>query len=208
MAGTPRTSTPAIPDPPSASLLARLLRPALVAIVGPPNIGKSSLLNALAGRTVALVADAPGTTRDSVGVGLIVDGLLVRYLDTPGLSDTPRDALDAEAQRAAHAVLARADLLLLAADARHPETLASTRALARQALGQDASRPTIEVLLRSDLAHAATMAETDGSASHGTPVATSSRTGQGLSALASAIRTTLLPDAALRDTTPWRFWAS
>jgi hypothetical protein len=196
---TAMTARAALPEHPSASALSRLLRPALVAIVGPPNIGKSSLLNALAGRTVALVADAPGTTRDSVGVGLILDGLLVRYVDTPGLSDTPRDALDAEAQRAAHAMLARTDLLLLAADARHPETLAPMR----QRLAHAGAAPAMEVLLRGDLASGATFAAAgDG------PIMTSSHRGDGLAALARAIRTMLLPDAALRDGTPWRFWSS
>ncbi len=48
-------------------VLRRLIDPPLVVAIGPPNIGKSSLLNALAGRSVALVADEAGTTRDHVG---------------------------------------------------------------------------------------------------------------------------------------------
>lgn len=59
-----------------------------VAIVGPPNAGKSSLLNRIAQRELALVSDIPGTTRDIIELHTELDGLAVTFLDTAGLRDT------------------------------------------------------------------------------------------------------------------------
>jgi tRNA modification GTPase len=63
-----------------------------VALVGPPNAGKSSLLNALLGRDRAIVSPVPGTTRDVVDGTIALAGVPVRLLDTAGL-DVPRDAV-------------------------------------------------------------------------------------------------------------------
>lgn len=76
-----------------------------VAIVGPPNVGKSSLLNALAGREAAITSDTPGTTRDVLELPYDLDGLPVRFLDTAGLRETV-DAVEEEGVRRA---LTRAD---------------------------------------------------------------------------------------------------
>ncbi|MCA9287368.1 MAG: 50S ribosome-binding GTPase, partial [Phycisphaerales bacterium] len=122
-----RWRTPgAASDPARDRVLNRLLDPPLVAAVGPPNIGKSTLCNALAGRSVAIVADEAGTTRDHVGVLIDVHGLVVRYLDTPGLgtgsllarADAPPEEAAAVdiTRRALHA----ADLILRCADATAP----------------------------------------------------------------------------------------
>ena len=64
-----------------------------VAIVGPPNIGKSTLLNALAGRDAALTSDIAGTTRDVIEVRMDLNGLPVSFLDTAGLRETS-DAIE------------------------------------------------------------------------------------------------------------------
>jgi tRNA modification GTPase len=76
-----------------------------VVILGAPNAGKSSLLNALARREAAIVSDIPGTTRDVVEVRLVLGGHVVWVSDTAGLRDTG-DAIEAEGVRRA---LARAD---------------------------------------------------------------------------------------------------
>ncbi len=59
-----------------------------MAIVGRPNVGKSSLFNALLGRDRAIVSPHPGTTRDTIEVRLDIDGLLLRIIDTAGIRAT------------------------------------------------------------------------------------------------------------------------
>ena len=66
-----------------------------VAIVGTPNVGKSSLFNALVGAARAIVTDVPGTTRDLVTEVVDLDGLRVTLVDTAGLRETS-DAVEAE----------------------------------------------------------------------------------------------------------------
>jgi len=84
-----------------------------IAILGPPNAGKSSLLNALADRDIAITSPLPGTTRDVLEAQLDFDGLPVIVLDTAGLRDA-RDALEAEGIERAKAAGAQADLILWA----------------------------------------------------------------------------------------------
>ncbi len=86
-----------------------------VVIAGPPNAGKSSLLNALARRDVAIVTDVAGTTRDILEVYLDLDGYAVRLCDTAGLRDSD-DVVEAEGMRRARALLEEADLILSLSD--------------------------------------------------------------------------------------------
>jgi tRNA modification GTPase len=80
-----------------------------IAIIGPPNAGKSSLLNALAQREAAIVSDIPGTTRDVVEVRLVLSGFPVWIADTAGLREAA-DAIEAEGVRRALARAEEADL--------------------------------------------------------------------------------------------------
>lgn len=94
----------------------RALRDGLtVVIAGPPNAGKSSLLNALAGHDAAIVTELPGTTRDVLREEIVVDGLPVHVMDTAGLRDTG-DTIESEGVRRARAAIARADLVLYVMD--------------------------------------------------------------------------------------------
>ncbi|KQT42915.1 tRNA modification GTPase TrmE [Aureimonas sp. Leaf454] len=86
-----------------------------VVIAGRPNAGKSSLLNALADRDVAIVSDRPGTTRDLIDVTLDLGGLPVRLTDTAGLRES-EDSLETEGIARAQAAMAQADLVLLLSD--------------------------------------------------------------------------------------------
>ena len=101
-----------------------------VALVGPPNVGKSSLLNALAGRDAAIVTDVPGTTRDIVEVSLIVAGQAVVLADTAGLREAG-DAIEAEGVRRARAWAETADLRIGVADLSRPGTIEPAKALLR-----------------------------------------------------------------------------
>lgn len=90
----------------------RIVREGLrVALAGPPNAGKSSLLNALAKSDLAIVSDEPGTTRDVREVALDLGGRLVILVDMAGLRSTESRA-EAEGVRRAEAEIARADLVL------------------------------------------------------------------------------------------------
>ncbi|HKV85792.1 MAG TPA: tRNA uridine-5-carboxymethylaminomethyl(34) synthesis GTPase MnmE, partial [Ktedonobacterales bacterium] len=100
----------------------RLLREGLrVAIVGRPNVGKSSLLNALLGSDRAIVTPIPGTTRDTIEERAAIEGVPLRLIDTAGMTDSedPVERIGVERSRAA---ARSADLLLLALDASQPLT--------------------------------------------------------------------------------------
>jgi tRNA modification GTPase len=94
----------------------RLLRDGIVlAIVGRPNAGKSSLLNALSGQDSAIVTEIPGTTRDVLREWIDLDGIPVHVADTAGIRETS-DRVEAEGVRRARAALASSDLALLVVD--------------------------------------------------------------------------------------------
>lgn len=91
-------------------------------ILGPPNAGKSTLLNALAGEDVAIVSAIPGTTRDIVGTRVDIGGVPVHLTDTAGLRDTA-DEIEAEGVRRARQRAAKADLIIAVAAAPELEFL-------------------------------------------------------------------------------------
>ncbi len=98
----------------------RRLRDGLHAvIVGPPNAGKSSLLNALAGSDRAIVTDIAGTTRDLLHEVLRIDGVELTLVDTAGLHEGG-DTIEREGMRRARSELDRADLAIVVLDARDP----------------------------------------------------------------------------------------
>lgn len=100
----------------AAAGAARIREGFVAVIVGPPNAGKSSLLNALAGRDVAIVAAEPGTTRDLVEVALDLGGLPVTVVDTAGLREKPEGAIEQEGIRRALRRAAEADLVIVLGD--------------------------------------------------------------------------------------------
>src|SRR6202166_580714 len=90
----------------------------VVAIAGPPNVGKSTLMNQLARREVAIVSPHAGTTRDIIEVQLDLDGYPVTVIDTAGIRET-EDPVEQEGVRRARARADEADLVLWMIDAQH-----------------------------------------------------------------------------------------
>lgn len=108
----------------------RLREGMTVAIVGQPNVGKSTLLNALAGYEAAIVSEQAGTTRDTLREHLLLDGLPLTIVDTAGLRDT-EDAIEREGIRRAWQALEKAELALFLVDDRAGVTEADRALLAR-----------------------------------------------------------------------------
>lgn len=123
-----------------------LLRSGLkVAIVGRPNVGKSSLLNAWSRSDRAIVTDLPGTTRDVVESQLVVGGIPVQVLDTAGIRDTT-DQVEQIGVERSRSVAQAADLVLLTIDAAAGWTEGD-----QQIYAQVSTRPLILVLNKIDL---------------------------------------------------------
>jgi len=89
-----------------------------IVLVGEPNVGKSSLLNCLAGRETAIVTPIPGTTRDVVREQILLDGMPLHLIDTAGLRDT-EDLVELEGIRRTQRAFNEADLVILMLDDRH-----------------------------------------------------------------------------------------
>ena len=90
-----------------------------VAILGKPNVGKSSLLNALVGTKRAIVTDTPGTTRDTIEEAVNIGGIPLKLIDTAGIRQTT-DIVEQQGVERSKAVLDRAELRLLMFDASQP----------------------------------------------------------------------------------------
>lgn len=124
----------------------RLLREGIdTVIVGRPNVGKSTLMNLLAGEERSIVTDVAGTTRDIVEESVLLGGLCLRLADTAGLRDTD-DRVEAIGVQRTRDRLERARLILLVLDASSPLT-AEDRELFSLCRG----RPTVVVINKSDL---------------------------------------------------------
>ena len=187
------------PDAAHDATLNRLLAPPLVVGVGHANVGKSTLVNALAQRQVSIVADAPGTTRDHVGVTLDLAGLVIRWVDTPGVPRSgPADALESDAIAGASDAIRDADLIVSCADA-------STPFLDPDAIPAGPATPVVRCATRADLdptRHAHPDADlTTAAAPPGAPPA-------GLERLATTVRDRLVPPDSLAAPIPWRFHPS
>lgn len=175
----------------SAGAKGRLLREgAVVAILGMPNAGKSSLFNALVGRARAIVTRLPGTTRDTLEETISIDGVPVRLVDTAGLREAADEAEQLGVARA-RAAAERADALVLAFDAAGELDVEET-----DLLEATAGRPRVAALCKGDLPQ---ILRPDALAPYAIETVTvSSVTGEGLGALRRALAARLLPEGGKR----------
>ncbi|MDX1444463.1 MAG: tRNA uridine-5-carboxymethylaminomethyl(34) synthesis GTPase MnmE [Gammaproteobacteria bacterium] len=150
----------------------RVLRDGIeVVLAGPPNVGKSSLMNAIAGRESAIVTDVAGTTRDMLREYVELDGLPVHLVDTAGLRESA-DVVEAEGIRRAARAMEDADIVLAISDA----------ASVTPINGLPDHDKVIHVHNKVDLLHESINATVDGI------VMVSAKTGQGLDGLLARIR--------------------
>jgi len=171
------TTASALDELLAAAERGRRLRDGLHAvIVGPPNAGKSSLLNVLAGSDRAIVTDIAGTTRDLLHETIRIDGVELTLVDTAGLREGG-DVIEREGMRRARGELGRADLAIVVLDAREPEAgrLAVLDAIA-------------DVPQRLWLHNKADLLDTHDATTDPDTLAVSARTGLGVEALHARLR--------------------
>lgn len=119
----------------------------IVAIVGRPNVGKSTLLNRLAGRRIAVVADLPGTTRDRIFAPVSWEGRDLTVVDTGGWQSQPQSSLEQKVRYQVEAAIARADAIIFLVDGREGP-IAADEEIADWL--RQADRPTILVVNKVD----------------------------------------------------------
>ena len=171
----------------SESKRGRLIREgARVAIVGKPNVGKSSLFNALLRASRAIVTEIPGTTRDLITETADVDGLRLELIDTAGLRHT-EDEVEREGVLLARRAWGTADLVLMVLDRSRPLDSADF-----SLLDETCSAPRLIVASKSDLTAAWPLSSVSPS-----PRPVSSATGAGLDDLRTMIRISLEGDTSV-----------
>lgn len=159
---------------------------AAVAIVGRPNVGKSSLLNRLVGRDRAIVTPIAGTTRDTIEEGYQVRGIPIRLLDTAGIHSTDHP-IEKEGIDRSRRALSAADLVIYVVDASEPVGAAERQTLWPGLVG----RPVLVALNKCDLGVRPDPAELERSLAALGVQRCSCRTGEGLAELEEAIHRAL-----------------
>ncbi|MFC5469417.1 tRNA uridine-5-carboxymethylaminomethyl(34) synthesis GTPase MnmE [Cohnella suwonensis] len=153
----------------------------MTVIVGRPNAGKSSLLNALARENKAIVTDIPGTTRDIVEESVALAGIPLRLLDTAGIRETS-DKVEQIGVERSHTALVEAELILLVLN--HHEPLHEDE---RKLLAQLKDRPTIVVVNKIDLPGELDVSEVERDYPKERIVSLSAKEGEGIEALELAV---------------------
>lgn len=152
-------------------------------IAGAPNVGKSSLLNRLAGADAAIVTDVAGTTRDLLREDIVIDGLPLHIVDTAGLRDAD-DQVEKEGIRRARDAMAQADHILLVVDESRPDQDMSGGLPTHLTSALPQGIPVTVVANKIDISNAALSVITGGDANKDPMlVRLSARTGEGIDLL-------------------------
>jgi tRNA modification GTPase len=180
--------------------LNRLIDPPIVVLAGQPNVGKSTLSNALMGRAMSIAHDMPGTTRDYTAGRIDLGGVVVQWHDTPGIRDT-QDPIERRAIAISTKLMACADLLISMSDHQH-----APPRLPRE--------PDLLVVGKTDLAAAEDFASPNAQAADvisqcddatAPSIRLSAITGEGMSALVAVVRERLVPFEDQQHPGPWLF---
>ena len=164
-----------------------------LAIIGRPNVGKSSLFNRLVERQRAIVTATPGTTRDLVSETVAIGGIPVKLVDTAGIRSA-HDEAESIGIRKSLETLADADLVLLVLDATQPLSMED-----EELLEKVATRPSLVVANKADLRAPSSNARSQ-PAAHGR-VSTSALTGEGIPELRTAILRQVSGDTGMQRET-------
>jgi GTPase len=167
-----------------------------VAIIGRPNVGKSTLFNRLAGRRLALVDDTPGVTRDRREATAQLGHLTFTIIDTAGLEEAPSESLTGRMQAQTEAAVAAADAVFFVIDAR-AGVVPADRAFVN--LLRRAGKPTVLVANKSEGRAGAAAALEGYDLGLGQPVPVSAEHGEGLADLYDALREALPAETAPPD---------
>ncbi|MDP7009261.1 MAG: 50S ribosome-binding GTPase [Phycisphaerales bacterium] len=198
-----RGTTPVEDDLKRAAILNHLIFPPKVVLLGSPNTGKSTLMNALTKQDSSIVHDLPGATRDAVGARINCGGLVLDLYDLPGFRDSD-DAVEQEAITIAKKIATQAILTILIADDTHDWLAYSDPATNSGSAAQVGSEPT---WLRANLAQSQIKIATKADNQKRTDAAlcVSAHTGENMQELTLLIRDAIVPSEVLNHDGPWFF---
>ncbi|SFU57285.1 tRNA modification GTPase trmE [Nitrosomonas eutropha] len=154
-----------------------------IVLAGQPNVGKSSLLNRLAGDEIAIVTEIPGTTRDTIRQSIEIEGIPLHLIDTAGLRET-NDIVEQQGIARTYAAIEQADLVLLLVDSRYGVTKEDRSVLAHLS----EKLPVLIVHNKIDLSGQLSRIEEDTS---GTVIYLSVKSGEGIALLQTALLKTV-----------------
>ena len=223
-----KNGAPTPADAPRSKRLCRLIDPPTVVIAGAPNAGKSTLLNALLGRTAAVTSPIAGTTRDFVSANIVLAGLACRVVDAPGFMEKKLFEINLPEKNSLEKNSPHTDLnqtnsnpSAIQSANQAPSSLQAQSAIDQAAIARarqeihsadlvialaapDQVWPAIE---HSNILHVRSMCDLSTAVPMltGNSLCISARTGAGLIEFAQAVRAQLVPAADIASDRPWQF---
>ena len=177
-----RNATPTKEDEERSKILNHLIHPPKVVLLGEPNTGKSTLMNALTKQDTSIVHDLPGATRDAVGARINCGGLVLDLYDLPGFRDSG-DEIEQDAITIAKEIASEAVLTISIADTNHKWL-------------ENKSQSNLKICTKSDIQ---TRDDAD--------LCVSAHSGENMQELAIAIRDAIIPPEVLESDEPWFFYS-